>query len=91
MSSASQGIAALRGRFAIGYCVKLPRDLSGAKVVKGLVRLGFWKEGQEGSHIKLSDGSKTITVPNHKALLPKTLQSILKQAGKTIEELLEEI
>ncbi len=29
-----------------------------------------------------------LTVPNHKAILPKTLQSILRQAGVNIEEFL---
>jgi predicted RNA binding protein YcfA (HicA-like mRNA interferase family) len=69
--------------------VKLPRDLSGQRVVKGLNRLGFEVEKQKGSHIRLSDGNRRITVPNHSALLPKTLQSVLKQAGITIKDLMD--
>jgi predicted RNA binding protein YcfA (HicA-like mRNA interferase family) len=69
--------------------VKLPRDLSGRDVVKALKRLGFRVENQEGSHIRLSrSGGLRVTVPNHRALLPKTLQSVLRQAAITIEELM---
>jgi len=68
--------------------VKLPRDLSGREVVKGLKRLGFSVENQEGSHIRLSRGGLRVTVPNHPALLPKTLKSIMKQANVTIDGLM---
>jgi len=69
--------------------VKLPRDISGSEVVKAPRRLGFEVTRQEGSHIRLTKGGCHVTVPNHKALLPKTLQSILKQANITREEFLE--
>ena len=71
--------------------MKLPRDLSGPRVVKALRRLGFEVENQEGSHVRLSNGSVRVTVPMHRQLLPKTLQSVLKQAGIAIEELMDEI
>jgi predicted RNA binding protein YcfA (HicA-like mRNA interferase family) len=71
--------------------VKLPRDLSGSKVVNALKRLGFGQDNQEGSHIRLTKGALKVTVPNHRAILPKTLKSILKQAGITIEELMSAI
>jgi predicted RNA binding protein YcfA (HicA-like mRNA interferase family) len=69
--------------------VKLPRDLSGPEVVRALKRLGFTEERQEGSHIRLSKSGLRVTVPNHRSIAPKTLQSILKQAKITIEELKE--
>jgi predicted RNA binding protein YcfA (HicA-like mRNA interferase family) len=68
--------------------MKLPRDLSGQRVAKALRRLGFQVEHQEGSHLRLSNGARRVTIPLHSALLPKTLQSVLKQAGITIEELM---
>jgi predicted RNA binding protein YcfA (HicA-like mRNA interferase family) len=71
--------------------VKLPRDLSGQRVIKGLQRLGFQIEVQKGSHIRLSKANRRVTVPNHPAILPKTLQSILRQAGTTIEKLMSVI
>ncbi|MCA1659464.1 MAG: type II toxin-antitoxin system HicA family toxin [Verrucomicrobiaceae bacterium] len=67
--------------------MKLPRDLSGQRVVRALQRLGFKREHQEGSHIRLARGALRVTVPDHRALAPKTLQSILRQAQVTIEEL----
>ena len=67
--------------------MKLPRDLSGQRVVHALKRLGFIEERQEGSHIRLVRGSLRVTVPAHRALAPKTLQSILRQAQISVEEL----
>jgi predicted RNA binding protein YcfA (HicA-like mRNA interferase family) len=69
--------------------VKLPRNLSGAEVIKALQRLGFEKVRQKGSHVRLCRLSSKVTVPLHRELHPKTLESILKQAQITIEELLQ--
>jgi predicted RNA binding protein YcfA (HicA-like mRNA interferase family) len=66
--------------------VKLPRDISGPEAVKVLRRLGFEIVRQEGSHIRMSKGNVHVTVPNHRQLMPKTLQSILRQAEITLEE-----
>jgi predicted RNA binding protein YcfA (HicA-like mRNA interferase family) len=63
--------------------VKLPRDLSGSAVVKGLERRGFAVARQSGSHVRLVKADKRVTVP--------TLQSILRQAGITIEDLLNSL
>jgi len=69
--------------------VKLPRDISGSEAVKALKRLGFTTIRQEGSHIRLAKSNVRITVPNHKTIAPKTLQTILRQAGITLEQFLE--
>jgi predicted RNA binding protein YcfA (HicA-like mRNA interferase family) len=67
--------------------VKLPRDLSGQDVVKTLKKLGFNVEHQKGSHIRLAKDGLRVTVPNHKEIsAPKTLQTILKQAGVTVDQ-----
>jgi predicted RNA binding protein YcfA (HicA-like mRNA interferase family) len=66
--------------------VKLPRDISGPEAVKALKRLGFEVVRQEGSHIRMSKGGAHVTVPNHQQIVPKTLQSILRHAGITLEE-----
>ena len=68
--------------------MKLPRDLSGQRVVQALKRLGFIQEWQEGSHIRLARGSLRVTVPAHRVLARKTLQSILRQAQISVEELM---
>ena len=69
--------------------MKLPRDVSGGEAVRALRRLGFQVVRQEGSHIRMSKGAVHLTVPNHKTILPKTLQSMLRQAGVSVEELLK--
>ena len=66
--------------------MKLPRDVSGAEAVKALRRLGFTVTNQEGSHIRLTNGAVRVTIPNHNPILPKTLQSILRQAGVSRED-----
>ena len=60
--------------------MKLPRDLSGADVVKGLERIGYVVVRQKGSHIRLTtcrNGEHHITVPNHDTLKVGTLADIL--------------
>ncbi len=45
--------------------MKLPRDLSGQRVVQARKRLGFIEEREEGSHVRLVRGSLRVTVPAH--------------------------
>jgi predicted RNA binding protein YcfA (HicA-like mRNA interferase family) len=71
---------------------KLPR-VTGKQVVNALKRLGFQEVRQKGSHVTLHNPftGKTCTVPIRagEILKPKTLQSIMKQAGISVEELLK--
>ena len=69
--------------------MKLPRDLSGSEVVKALRRLGFVVVKQEGSHIRMSKGGLKVTVPNHRSIVPKSLQSIMRHAQISVEDLLD--
>jgi predicted RNA binding protein YcfA (HicA-like mRNA interferase family) len=69
--------------------VKLPRGVSGRKAVKASKRLGFTVEHQRGSHIRLARNSLRITIPNHPELAPETLQSILRQAGVSLEDFVD--
>jgi len=60
--------------------MKLPRDLSGAELVKGLEKVGYVVVRQRSSHIRLTtqrDGEHHVTVPNHDALKVGTLCGIL--------------
>ena len=48
--------------------MKLPRDLSGADLVKRLARFGYSVTLQTGSHMRLTsitNGEHHITLPNH--------------------------
>jgi predicted RNA binding protein YcfA (HicA-like mRNA interferase family) len=61
--------------------VKLPRDVSGADLVKALRALGYRQTRQDGSHIRLTterSGTHHMTVPNHSPLKLGTLSAILK-------------
>ena len=62
--------------------MKLPRNLSGANLVKLLIqRYGYRRVQQVGSHIILetnSPRSHRIAVPNHSPLRIGTLNSILR-------------
>ena len=73
----------------------MPRLHSGKKIVKALTRLGFVVISQKGSHIKLRRLRKgvlyTVIVPAHKEVAFGTLQSIVRQAGITRDELEENI
>ncbi len=69
--------------------MKLPRGVSGQQAVRALQRLGFGIVRQEGSHMRMSKGAVRLTVPNHRTILPKTLQSVLRHAGVSVEEFIE--
>ena len=60
------------------------------KLLKFLQKRGFYVSRQSGSHMILhykADSAKRVTLPIHnKDLKPKTLFSILKQAGITKKE-----
>ncbi|UWG95472.1 type II toxin-antitoxin system HicA family toxin [Dehalobacter sp. DCM] len=64
------------------------------EIIKALNEFGFRVVSQKGSHIKLRrDGLivKTVIVPNHYEVARGTLQSILEQAGITLEEFLTKL
>ena len=62
--------------------MKVPRDLSGAQLIKVLCRdWGYSVVNQEGSHVILqtsTPGHQRLAVPNHNPLRIGTLNSILK-------------
>ncbi|MGH8746115.1 MAG: type II toxin-antitoxin system HicA family toxin [Burkholderiales bacterium] len=69
---------------------KLPR-VSGAEVVRALERLGFAVVRQRGSHIVMRRGSSGCVVPNHRELKTGTLAGVLKQAGVSAEEFVQQL
>ena len=78
--------------------MKIPRNLSGADLVKALGVLGYERVRQEGSHIRLTterQGQHHVTIPNHNPLKLGTLSGLLKAVaahhGLTVEELLRRI
>ena len=69
---------------------KLPR-VSGAEVVRALQRLGFVVARQRGSHIVMRRGSTGCVVPDHRELKTGTLAGVLKQAGVSVEDFLQQL
>ena len=60
--------------------VRLPRDLSGAELIKALRALGYEVTRQSGSHVRLTTlrkGEHHVTVPSHDPLRVGTLANIL--------------
>ncbi len=76
--------------------MKIPRDLSGKKLIKILAKLGYEITRQTGSHIRLTteqNGKHSLTIPNHNPMRIGTLNSILKDVANhhavTYEQLIE--
>lgn len=73
---------------------KLPRDVSGDRLVKALGRAGWYVDHQVGSHVTLRNSERhgiKLVIPVHvgKPLKPKVLSRIIKEAGLTAEDLLQ--
>ena len=68
---------------------KLP-VVSGDELVKVLKKLGYEIDRTHGSHIMLRAASRPpLTVPRHRELDRGTLRGILRDAGLSVDELLE--
>ena len=69
--------------------MKLPRDLSGAELVKALCKhFGYARIHQEGSHVILQTEAPRhhrIAVPGHSSLRIGTLNAILNAVAKAKE------
>ena len=64
--------------------MKLPRDLSGAQLVKVLAVLGYRVSRQTGSHVRLTceqPSQHHVTIPHHDHLRVGTLAAILAEVG----------
>ncbi|MHA3771265.1 type II toxin-antitoxin system HicA family toxin [Verrucomicrobiota bacterium sgz303538] len=76
--------------------MKLPRDISGADLVRALRVLDYVIDRQRGSHIRVTtqrDGEHHEVIPNHAPIKAGTLSGILKSiAGHhrmRVDELLD--
>jgi predicted RNA binding protein YcfA (HicA-like mRNA interferase family) len=68
--------------------------LTGNQVVQALKRAGWYFDHQRGSHVYLRHANfpnLQVTIPVHSGeiIKPKTLQSILQQAGLSVAEFKE--
>lgn len=63
--------------------------VSGRKVLQALLKIGYEKDRQKGSHIvmrQISYPHRRIVVPDHKEVAKGTLRAIIRHAGLTVEE-----
>ena len=67
---------------------KLPR-ISGAEVVRALMRLGFERIRQSGSHMVMRRGAVGCVVPMHSEVKVGTLAGILRQAEISADEFID--
>ena len=66
--------------------------ISDAATVRALEKLGFRQVRQRGSHVVLRRGDAVTVVPLHRRdLAIGTLHGILKQAGVTADEFVEQL
>jgi predicted RNA binding protein YcfA (HicA-like mRNA interferase family) len=78
--------------------MRLPRDVSGAELVKALKKFGYESTRQTGSHIRVTTqakGEHHVTIPKHQPLRIGTLASILdnvaSHAALTRDELIRKL
>jgi len=78
--------------------MRLPRDLTGAQLIRALGQLGYTTTRQTGSHVRLtceSPAQHHITVPLHDPLRIGTLAGILSAVadahGLTRDELQQQL
>ena len=65
--------------------MKLPRDVSGADLVRALAKLGYAPTRQTGSHVRLTTtkgGERHVTVPAHDPIKVGTLASIVRDLSE---------
>lgn len=74
--------------------MKLPRDVSGAKLQQALQRLGYKRVRQRGSHVRVTthmNGTHHEVIPLHSPIRAKTLSSILKSVARHHEMTVDEV
>jgi predicted RNA binding protein YcfA (HicA-like mRNA interferase family) len=71
------------------------RRVSGEETIRALERLGFVQVRQRGSHVVLKrqtlESEMGCVVPLHRELAIGTLRGILRQAGVTPDEFMENL
>jgi predicted RNA binding protein YcfA (HicA-like mRNA interferase family) len=75
--------------------MKLPRDVSGAEVVRMLCReFGYTRVAQAGSHVILHTAnprSHRLSVPDHKVMRTGTLHGIVKAVAGVKDISIEDV
>lgn len=69
---------------------KLP-SISGRECARVLENLGWIFKRQKGSHMMYHNNEKRLVIPDHDELDRGTLRAIIRSAGITVEEFLEQL
>jgi predicted RNA binding protein YcfA (HicA-like mRNA interferase family) len=70
---------------------RLPQ-VSGRELCGALRKIGYGIDHQTGSHIILRHAAppyRRLTIPDHREVAKGTLRAIIRQAGMTVEEMLQ--
>lgn len=59
------------------------------EIISVLSKVGFKFVSQKGSHLKYSNGTNIVIIPNHIEVARGTLKSILGQAGIDLDDFLK--
>lgn len=69
------------------------RGLKAKEIIRALERGGFFIHHQRGSHVQMKHPEKPelrVTIPRHSKELPRPIiQSIIRQAGLSVEEFIK--
>lgn len=67
--------------------------ISGRKTVRAFEKLGWQVARQRGSHIiMVKDGEMTtLSIPDHKEIAKGTLRSLIRAAGITVDEFIQQL
>lgn len=68
-------------------------NIPGKEAVKAFQKLGWEVRGQVGSHLVMTKAGirHNLTIPQHSELAPGTLRGLIRAAGITVEEFLEQV
>ncbi|MHB8603732.1 MAG: type II toxin-antitoxin system HicA family toxin [Thermoplasmatota archaeon] len=70
---------------------KLPRDVSGERVIRFLRHRGWMIEREGARHTVLAKGAVHVAVPRHARLKTGTLAAILREARVRADEAVDEL
>jgi predicted RNA binding protein YcfA (HicA-like mRNA interferase family) len=74
--------------------MRIPRDISGAELIRKLKPFGYSVTRQTGSHVRLTtemNGRHHITIPDHKPLRIGTISSIITEIANHFNLTREEL
>lgn len=68
--------------------MRLPRGLSGDRIVRAFERAGWVHVRTQGSHVMMQKEGRdyTLAIPRHREVGPGLLRGLIRDAGLSVEE-----